>query len=123
MRIFLRELNTLVEEAKLVHDLRRSLGKQIVDVDIVTNMMKTLDNTGEDQLTFDQVESVLDNVNIKLDKMVMTRWMKASRTAAVSSCSITRLVQILHKAANPVHKLYLAGGNYFCAYAQLITLV
>ena len=116
-------MNTLVEEAKLVHDLRRSLGKQIIDVDITANMMKNLDRTAEDQLTFDQVESVLDTVNIKLDKMVMTRWMKAARTAAVSSCSITRLVQILHKAANPVHKLYLAGGNYLCTCVQLITLV
>ena len=116
-------MNTLVEEAKLVYDLRHSLGKQIVDVDITANMMKTLDKSGEDQLTFDQVESVLDTVHVKLDKMIMTRWMKAARTAAVSSCSITSLVQMLHKAAYPVHKPYLAGGNYFCTYGQLITLV
>ena len=94
-----------------------------MDVDITANMMKTLDKTGEDQLTFDQVESVLGTVNIKLDKMVMTRWMKAARTAGVSSCSISRLVQILYKAANPVHKLYLAGGKNFCTFVELIILV
>jgi hypothetical protein len=66
-----------------------------VDVDITANMVKTLDKTGEDQLTFDQVESVLDTFNVKLDKVVMTRWMKASRTVAILSCSISRLVQML----------------------------
>ena len=88
-------------------------------------MMKTLDKTGEDQLTFYQIESVLDTVNIKLDKMVMTRWMKAARTAAVSSCSITRLVQILHKAANPVHKINSFGGTnlYSLSAFKLITFV
>ena len=106
-----RKFNAVIEDAKLVYDLRQSLGKQIVDMDILANTMKELDKTGDDQITFDQVESVLRTVNIQLDKMVMTRWMTAARTSGVTSCSTAKLVIILHKAANPVNQTQLKEGN------------
>ena len=94
----------LVNEAKLVHDIRHSLGKQIIDVDVIANTMNDFDMENEEQITFKQVESVLEDLDIKMDKLVLERWMNASRTIG-TYCSISRLVQILHKAVNPVYKL------------------
>ena len=117
---FFREFHAIVDDAKLVYDLRRTLGKQVVDVDILATTMKELDKTGDDQITFDQVESVLRTLCIQLDKMVMTRWMKAARTAGPTFCSIARLVNLLSKAANPVHKIFTAGGIFCLLAASLI---
>ena len=51
----------LVNEAKLVHDIRQSLGKQIIDVDVIANTMNDLDMENEEQITFKQIESVLED--------------------------------------------------------------
>ena len=100
----------LVNEAKLVHDIRQSLGRQIIDVDVIANTLNDLDTDNEDQISFKKVESVLKSVNINIDKAVMDRWMNAARTIG-SSCAISRLIQILHKAANPVYKLNPSKGE------------
>ena len=79
-------------------------------MDVIANTMNDLDMENEEQITFKQVESVLEDVNIKMDKLVLERWMNASRTIG-TNCSISRLVQLLHKAVNPVYKLNLSRSK------------
>ena len=110
---FFRDFNEVVDEVQLIHDLSQNLRKQVIDVDILENSLKEQDKTGDDQITFDQVESVLSTFHIQLDRMVMIRWMKAARTAGLSSCSIASLVAIISKAVNPIHKM-ISSGSKFC---------
>lgn len=107
--------SAVAEDVKLVNDLRQSLGKRIVDVDILENAMRELDKTKDDQITFGQVESVLHKAGIQLDQITLTRWMEASRTTRttwVTSCSISKLIQILQKSTNPEKNLYLERGTF-----------
>ena len=107
-----RERNTEVDEAELVYDLQKTLGKQIIDVDMLENTMRELDKKGDDQITFAQVESVLHKYSLNVDKMVLTRWMKAARTTGVSSCSILKFIQMLRAATNPIHNINFERGYF-----------
>ena len=79
-----REINGKVDETELLYNLQKTLGKQIIDVDMLENAIRELDKKGDDQITFSQVESVLHKTSIQVDKMVLTNWMKTSRTTGVA---------------------------------------
>ena len=105
-----REFNIVVDEAKLVHDLRRGLGRQIVDVDIIANAMKEADISGDGQLTSGQVEDVLTETNIKIDRTVLKRWMKFARQNGLTTISIAKLLHLLQRSVNPM--LSLQKGTF-----------
>ena len=100
-----REFNIVVDEAKLVHDLRRGLGRQIVDVDIIANAMKEADVSGDGQLTSEQVEDVLTETNIKIDRTVLKRWMNFARQNGLTTISIAKLLHLLQRSVNPMLSL------------------
>ena len=96
-----RKLSLLVEDAKLLHDLRRHLRNHILDIDIVANRFLEL-SVANDQITFDKVVKVLREHNIELDRGLLSRWIKYSRGSASATCSIDKLTDILRRAADPL---------------------
>ena len=106
-----RKLSLLVEDAKLLHDLRRHLRNHILDIDIVANRFLEL-SVANDQITFDKVVKVLREHNIELDRGVLSRWIKYSRGSASATCSIDKLTDILRRAADPLlEQLELEAWN------------
>ena len=101
-----------MDEAELVYYLQKTLGKQIIDVDMLENAMRELDKKGDDQITFSELESVLHEFSIQVDKMVRTNWMEASRTTRVSSCSILKFIKMLRAATSPIHNLNFDRGYF-----------
>ena len=101
-----------MHEAELVYDLQKGLSKQIIDVDMLENIMRELDKKGNDQITFSQVESVIHNSCIQVDKMVLTNWMKAARTTGVSSCSILKFIWMLQAATSSIHNINFERGYF-----------
>ena len=91
----------LVEDAKLINDLRNNLRHQILDIDMVANRFMELSVTN-DQITFDQVVKVLRENNIEFDRNLLSRWIKHSRTSSNSMCSIDKLTDILRRAIDPI---------------------
>ena len=101
-----------MDEAELVYDLQKTLGKQIIDVDMLENTMRELDKKGDDQITFAQVESILHNSCIQVDKMALINWMEAASSTGVSSCSILKFIQMLRAATNPIHNINFERGYF-----------
>ena len=96
-----RKLSLLVDDAKLLHDLRRHLRHHILDIDIVANRFLEL-SVANDQITFDKVVKVLREHNIELDRGLLSRWIKYSRGSASATCSIDKLTDILRRAVDPL---------------------
>ena len=94
----------LVEDAKLINDLRNSLRHQILDIDVVANRFMELSVTN-DQITFDQVVKVLRENNVEFDRNLLSRWIKHSRTSSSVTCSIDNLTDMLRRAVDPVLEL------------------
>ena len=94
----------LVEDAKLINDLRNNLRHQILDIDMVANRFMELSVTN-DQITFDQVVKVLRENNIEFDRNLLSRWIKHSRTSSSVTCSIDRLTDALRRAVDPILEL------------------
>ena len=106
-----RKLSLLVEDAKLLNDLRRHLRNHILDIDIVANRFLEL-SVANDQITFDKVVKVLREHNIELDRGLLSRWIKYSRGSASATCSIDKLTDILRRAADPLlEQLELEAWN------------
>ena len=101
---FLRKFAMLVEDAKLINDLRNSLRHQILDIDVVANRFMELSVTN-DQITFDQVVKVLRENNVEFDRNLLSRWIKHSRTSSSVTCSIDNLTDMLRRAVDPVLEL------------------
>lgn len=94
----------LVEDAKLINDLRNNLRHQILDIDVVANRFMELSVTN-DQITFDQVVKVLRENNIEFDRNLLSRWIKHSRTSSSVTCSIDKLTDALRRAVDPILEL------------------
>ena len=94
----------LVEDAKLINDLRNNLRHQIIDIDVVANRFMELSVTN-DQITFDQVVKVLRENNIEFDRNLLSRWIKHSRTCSSVTCSIDKLTDALRRAVDPILEL------------------
>ena len=97
-----------VDIFKLEYYLQLSLGKQIIHIEILENIMRELDKKGCYQISFTEVESVLHKYNIQVDKMVLARSKEAARTTGVSNSiySISKFIQMLQAATNSIHMNY-----------------
>ena len=61
------------EEARLVGELRKGLGRQLVDREILSTNLKERAKNGEDQVTGGQVELSLRAQGLRLDRGVLNR--------------------------------------------------
>ena len=91
------------EEAKLIIDLEKNLGKQVVDIDMLANTLREKDHNGTDQISVQVVEKVVKMVGIKLDSIVMQRWLKVAGGPVAGTCTISHLIEIMRKATNPLN--------------------
>ena len=70
---------------------------------MLANTLREKDHNGTDQISVHVVEKVVKMVGIKLDSLVMQRWLKAAGGPAVGSCTISHLIEIMRKATNPLN--------------------
>ena len=96
----------LVEDAKLLNDLKQVFKNKVLDIDIFANRCIEL-SVVNDQITFDKIIQVLNENNIEFDRNLLSRWIKYSRTSSNHSCSIDKLTSILRRATDP-----LGDSNY-----------
>ena len=68
--ISIRELSLLVEDAKLLNDLRQFLKHRILDVDVFANRCLELTNS-HDQISFEKIIQILNENNLQLDRNIL----------------------------------------------------
>ena len=93
------------EEAKLIIDLEKNLGKQVIDLDMLANTLREKDHNGTDQISAQVVDKVVKMVGIKLDSIVMQRWLKSASGPVAGTCTISHLIEIMRKATNPLNEV------------------
>ena len=92
-------------------DLETSLGKQVIDIDMLANTMREKDHKGTDLISSQSVENCVKSVGIKLDKQVMQRWIKAADGTGKGTCKISLLIDIMRKATNPLNDVVVLEGQ------------
>ena len=98
-----------MDEAELVYDLQKGLGKEILDVDMLENAMRELDKKG-DYIFRGRICS--PGVQYPYGKMVRFNWMEPARTTRVSSCSILKFIKMLRAPTGPIHNLNFERGYF-----------
>ena len=104
---------SIQEEAKLIVDLEKSLGKQVIDIDMLSNTLREKDHKGTDQISSQVVDKALKSVGIELDKLVMQRWIKAAGGTGAGTCKISLLIEIMRKATSPLNDVVVLGGGRY----------
>ena len=86
------------KESSLVTDLSRALEGTAVEVERLAEVMRRKDHYGNDQLSGQQVQDSLRSLSLRLDKSLVTRWMKAADMISRGIYSIPVLLDILKLA-------------------------
>ena len=77
---------------------------------MLSNTLREKDHSGNDQISPQSVEKVVKSVGIKLDKLVMQRWIKAAGGTGAGACTISHLIEIMRKATSPLNEVAILGG-------------
>ena len=78
---------------------------------MLANTMREKDPNGTDHIPSIVVENCVKAVGIKLDKMVMQKWIKTADPTGKGFCTISRLIEIMRKATNPLNDVVVIGGQ------------
>ena len=86
------------KESSLVEDMSRALDNSSVEMERLAEVMRSKDHYGNDQLSGQQVQDSLRQVGLKLDKSLVSRWMKSADMIGRGIYSIPVLLDILKLA-------------------------
>ena len=96
----------------VVHDIQDNIDKQIIDVDMMENNMKEMNQDNDDLIQLEDAEYIIQQQSsIRLEKHVISKWIEAAQMTAGKSCSITKLIKILRKATEPIYTLSVEKGK------------
>ena len=87
------------KEDSLVQEMSRALDRSSVEVERLAEVMRSKDHYGNDQLSGQQVQDSLRQVGLKLDKAVVSRWMKSADMIGRGIYSIPVMLDILRLAS------------------------
>ena len=100
------------DEERLVLDLGKTIGKQVLDLDLLLSTMREKDPNETDQISVKTVQEIIQNIGIQLDPHVIQRWIKAATvTADKDSCNISHLIDIMKRANNPLNDIARVKGQ------------
>jgi len=97
------------DDARLMADLSRSVGNQIIDMDRLAMVMREKDHYGNEQVSSQQAWASLSTCLIVLEKPVFNRWLQSADMAGRGIYSIPVLLDALETAIStapplPIHK-------------------
>ena len=95
-----------------MHDIQDTIDKQIIDVDMMENNMKEMNQDNGDLIQLEDAEYIIQQQSsIRLEKHVISKWIEAAQMTAGKSCSITKLIKILREATEPIYTLSVEKGK------------
>ena len=86
------------EEDRAVSALSRALGRQKVELEKLSQVMRSKDHYGNDQLSGQQVSASLRAVGLTVERSAMTTWLRTADTIGKGIYSIPALLDILGSA-------------------------
>ena len=86
------------EEDRAVSALSRALGRQKVELEKLSQVMRSKDHYGNDQLSGQQVSASLRAVGLTVERSAMTTWLRTADTIGKGIYSIPGLLDILGNA-------------------------
>ena len=90
------------EELKLVESLQNIVGKNVVDVEMLANLLSEKDHNSLGRLHASHVGDCMKTIGIELDKALLGRITKFTEVKR-GVCSISQLVELVGSASTPVN--------------------
>ena len=93
----------VLEERNLVESIQLLLGKKVVDVELLANLLSEKNSNSTGRIQASHVSDCLKKVGIDLDKTLLGKITKFTEVKR-GSCSISQLVELVKAASNPMNE-------------------
>ena len=98
------------EEMKLTESLRNIIGKTVVDVEMLANILSEKDHNSLGRIHASHVGDCMKTIGIELDKTLLGRINKFTEVKR-GVCSISQLVELVGSASTPVNEEAQKGSD------------